>query len=63
MDDMIEMAVPHVARKTGNEETAREYMAKVVSGLSRWADGKKVYEFDCINSELLEECKISCPIF
>jgi len=36
MENMVEMAVPHVARKLGNEEAARKYMAGVVSGLSRW---------------------------
>ena len=36
MEDMIEVAVPHFTEKLGNEEAARKYMTKVVSGLSRW---------------------------
>ena len=36
MEDMIEIAVPHFARKIGYEGAARKYMRDVVSGLSRW---------------------------
>ena len=36
MEDMVEIAVPHFARKIGDEAAARKYMTEVVSGLSRW---------------------------
>ena len=48
MEDMIEIAVPHFARKTGNEETARKYMTEVVSCLSRWKINEKIYEYDAV---------------
>ena len=34
--DMVEMALPHVTRKTGNEELARKQITETISGLMRW---------------------------
>ena len=48
MQDMIEIAVPHFTRKTGDEEAARKYMTEVVSGLSRWTAKGKTYEYDAV---------------
>ena len=34
--DMVEMALPHLTRKIGNEDAARKQLTETISGLTRW---------------------------
>ena len=36
ISDMVEMALPHLVRKIGNEAAARKQLTETISGLLRW---------------------------
>ena len=36
ISDMVEMALPHLTRKIGNEGVARKQLTDTISGLLRW---------------------------
>ena len=36
ISDMVEMALPHLTRKIGDEDAARKHLTQVISGLMRW---------------------------
>ena len=36
VEDMVKLALPHVVRKMGDENSARKHITEVISGLSRW---------------------------
>ena len=36
ISDMVEMALPHLTRKTGDEDVARKRLTEIISGLTRW---------------------------
>ena len=36
VSDMVEMALPHLVRKIGNEDAAKKQLTEKISGLMRW---------------------------
>ena len=36
ISDMVEMALPHLTRKIGNEDAAKKILTESISGLMRW---------------------------